>query len=186
MTTDQLDDILVLQLAIAWAGESDTDPRRLGWWRTGMCDEYGGQDLLKRLAPKTWEWAALESARAAAKRVDNRARNQAEDPDHLLTLYRLGFEVDEQLDERLLEIKQNGVSPSTALPKLGEICASWSADRLTGWLGELGESGYTATATGRRLKGNAPNDLCEVAIKLAAALLPLDSDYVLPHFRISR
>ncbi len=186
MTNDQLDEILALQLAIAWAGEADTDPRRLGWWRTAMCDEYGGQDLLKRLTPKTWEWAALESARAAARRVDDRARNRAEDPDHLLTLYRLGFEIDEQLDARLLELKQGGVSPGTALPKLAAIYQSWSADTLTHWLGELGESGYSATAIGRRLKGSAPNDRCEVAKKLAAALLPLDTDYVLPHFRMGR
>ena len=186
MTNDQLDEILALQLAIAWAGEADTEPRRLGWWHTGMCDEYGGQDLLKRVAPKTWEWAALESARAAAKRVDDRARNRAEDPDHLLTLYRLGFEIDERLDERLLDLKQSGVSPSSALPTLAKVCESWSVDRLTRWLGDLGESGYSATATGRRLKGSAPNDLCEVAKKLAAALLPLDSDYGLPHFRMGR
>ena len=37
-----------------------------------MCDEFGGEDLMKRLAPKTWSWAVLESARAAAKRVDDR------------------------------------------------------------------------------------------------------------------
>lgn len=68
LTNDELDEVLVLQLAIAWAGEADTDPTRMGWWRTSMCDEYGGEDLLKRLTPKTWEWAVLESARAAAKR----------------------------------------------------------------------------------------------------------------------
>jgi hypothetical protein len=90
MTNDQLDEVLALQLSIAWAGEANTEPKRMGWWRTGMCDEFGGEDLLKRLTPRTWEWAVLESARAAATKVDDRARNRAEDPDNLITLYRLG------------------------------------------------------------------------------------------------
>ena len=126
---DQLDEVLYLQLAIAWAGEADTDPKRMGWWRTGMCDEYGGEDLLKRLTPKTWQWAALESVRAAAKKVDDRARNQAENPDNLITLYRLGFEIDEQLNERLLELKQSGVPLIEAFPDLEELIEDWS-DRV--------------------------------------------------------
>jgi hypothetical protein len=151
-----------------------------------MCDEFGGEDLLKRLTPKTWHWAVLESARAAAKRVDERARNRAEDPDNLLTLYRLGFEVDEQLDERLLELKQSGTPLSQAFPDFAELQENWSTERFEAWLTECGESSYTATATGRRLKGKAPEESCEAAKRLAAALLPLDKEYVLPHFRMGR
>lgn len=186
MNNEQLDEILKLQLAIAWAGEANTDPRRLGWWRTGMCDEFGGEDLLKRLTPRTWRWAVLESARAAARRVDDRIRRTADDPDNLLTLFRLGFEVDEQLDERLLELKQSGVPVAEVFSDLGDLCANWSTERFENWLGEYGESDYSATATGRRLKGKAPEDPCEAAKKLAATLLPLESDYVLPHFRMGR
>ena len=186
MTNDQLDEVLVIQLVIAWAGEKSTDSPRLGWWRTEMCDEFGGQDLLKRLTPKTWQWAVLESARAAAKRVDEQARSHAEDPDHLLTLYRLGFEADEQLDERLLELKQSCVPVSEALPNLAVIFETWTAERMASWLGKLGESGYSATATGRRLKGKAPRDLSELTKKLAGAFLPLEKEYVLPHFRVGR
>ena len=186
MTNDELDEVLILQLAIAWAGEADTDPKRMGWWRTGMCDEYGGEDLLKRLVPKTWQWAVLESVRAAAKKVDDRARNQSEDPDNLITLYRLGFEIDEQLDERLLELKQSGVPLKDSFPELAELFETWSEDRLKAWLGKLGEAGYSATATGRRLKGAAPKDSGTVARQLAAALLPLAGDYALPYFRIGR
>lgn len=158
----------------------------MGWWRTGMCDEYGGEDLLKRLTPKTWQWAALESVRAAAKKVDDRARNQSEDPDNLITLYRLGFEIDERLDERLLELKQSGVPLNESLPELAALCEEWSDERLKVLLGGLGEASYTATATGRRLKGAAPKDHVSVARQLAAALLPLGSDYALPYFRIGR
>ena len=95
MTDAQLDQILTLQLAVAWAGEANTDPARLGWWRTAMCDVDGGEDLLQRLTPKTWRWGVLESARAAAKKVDERARGRAEDSDNLLTLFRLGIAEEE-------------------------------------------------------------------------------------------
>ena len=186
MTNDQLDEVLALQLSIAWAGEANTEPKRMGWWRTGMCDEFGGEDLLKRLTPKTWEWAVLESARAAATKVDDRARNRAEDPDNLITLYRLGFEIDEQLDERLLELKQSSVPPSEAFPDLASLCESWSKDELEDWLGKLGKSTYSATATGRRLTGKLPTDLSEAAKNLTAALLPLDKEYALPHYRMGR
>ena len=186
MSNEDLDEILKLQLVVAWAGEANTDPPRLGWWRTGMCDEFGGEDLLKRLTPRTWSWAVFESVRAAAKRVDDRIRRTAEDPDHLVTLYHLGFETDEQIDERLLELKQSGVSTNDAFPELAKLCADWSAERFAVWLGKFGESDYSATATGRRLKGKIPGDLCEAAKKLAAAVLPLEKEYVLPHFRVGR
>ncbi len=188
MTREQLDEILRLQIAVAWAGEGATDPPRLGWWRTAMCDEFGGEDLLKRLTPKTWRWTTLESARAAARRVDDRARMRAEDPDHLLTLFRLGFEVDEQLDERLLELKQSGADVDEIFPDFAELSADWSPDKFEAWLASDADSGYSATATGRRLKGQVPENLCDAAKLLTAALLPIDDEYVdvLPHFRTSR
>ena len=147
METSQLDHILKLQLAIAWAGESDTDPPRLGWWRTALRDEYGGEDLLRRLTPRTWQWAALEACRAAAKRVDEAARSTADDADHLLSLYRLGFEIDERLDERLLELKQGGAPPTEAFPDLAELLSEWSRERLESWLGQWGTANFAATAT---------------------------------------
>ncbi|PKN53851.1 MAG: hypothetical protein CVU56_29675, partial [Deltaproteobacteria bacterium HGW-Deltaproteobacteria-14] len=54
-----LDAVLTLQLAVAWAGEADTDPPRLPYWRTALSDPFGGEDLLRRLAPRTWRWAVL-------------------------------------------------------------------------------------------------------------------------------
>ncbi len=51
--TQHLDELLELQLAVAWAGESDTEPGRLGWWRTAMCDEFGGENLMRRVGPNT-------------------------------------------------------------------------------------------------------------------------------------
>ena len=184
METTQLDHILTLQLAIAWAGEANSEPPRMGWWRTALCEEFGGEDLLRRLTPKTWQWAALEACRAAAKMVDGAARRSADDADNLLSLYRLGFEVDERLDERLLELKQGGVLPTEAFPDLKELLSGWSKERLESWLEQWGSADYTTTATGRRLKSEIPEDLTAAASQLAAALLPLADRYALPHFRV--
>ncbi len=186
METSQLDHILKLQLAIAWAGESNADQPRLGWWRTAMCDEYGGEDLLRRLTPRTWQWATLEACRAAAKRVDEAARSTADDADHLLSLYRLGFAIDERLDERLLELKQGGVLPTEIFPDLAELLIEWLKGRFEIWLGQWGSTDYTTTATGRRLKTEVPADLAVAASQLAAAMLPLSDRYALPYFRVKR
>ncbi len=39
---DLLDLILDWQMTIAWAGEANCEPSRLGWWRTDLIDELGG------------------------------------------------------------------------------------------------------------------------------------------------
>jgi len=186
MTPSQLDGILELQLAVAWAGEAVTDPPRLGWWRTGMCDEFGGGDLLRRLTPRTWEWAVLDTCRAAARKVDHETRASADDPDRLVSLYGLGFELDERLDERLLELKQGGSPPAEVFPGLAQLLPEWSRERFEAWLAGCGKVSYTATTTGRRLKGEVPGDLLAAARQLAAALLPLAESYALPHFRRKR
>ena len=75
MLTDvQLDTLLTLQLATAWAGEHSGDEPRLGWWATDMVSEFGGHALFARLTPRTAQWAALEVAREAARRTDAAAR----------------------------------------------------------------------------------------------------------------
>lgn len=184
METIQLDHILTFQVAIAWAGEANSDPPRMGWWRTALCDEFGGEDLLRRLTPKTWQWAALEACRAAAKKVDGAARKSADDADNVVSLYRLGFEVDERLDERFLELKQGRVHPTEALPDLKELFSGWSKEGFESWLKQWGSADYTATATGRRLKPEMPENLSAAASQLVAALLPLTDRYTLPHFRV--
>jgi hypothetical protein len=186
MTDSDLDAILEMQLAVAWAGEAETSPRRLGWWRTAMCDEYGGEDLLRRLAPKTWEWAVLECCRAAAKRVDDRARRAADDADLLVSLFRLGFELDDRLDSRLRELKVGGVSPRDVFPSLGELVSEWSPDRFARWLAAHGTADYTTTATGRRLRGEPGANPSETVARLTAALAPCSAGYALPHYRIRK
>lgn len=105
--TSDLDRLLAAQLAVAWAGESGEE-RRLGWWRTDLVSEFGGHDLFKRLLPHTWAWAALQGAREAARRRDAELRAKANDPDQILSLFSLGFELDERVEERLNELKRSG------------------------------------------------------------------------------
>ena len=38
---DKLDEILALQLSVAWVGEGRSQPRRLGWWQTDLIDDAG-------------------------------------------------------------------------------------------------------------------------------------------------
>ncbi len=186
MNDSQLDEVLKLQLIVAWAGETNVTPPRLGWWRTGMSDEFGGEDLLRRLTPKTWEWAVLESCRAAAVIVDDAARRNAEDADHLVSLYRLGYEVDERLDERLYELKLEGKPPTEVFPEFAELCSEWSQEHFESWVRKCADTRYTGTAIGRRIIGEIPADLSVAARQLVAALAPVAGNYGLPHFRLAR
>jgi hypothetical protein len=182
---DALDRILTLQLAIGWAGEGKTDPPRLSWWRTSLNDEFGGEDLFKRLTPRTWRWAVLEAARAAARKVDAEARSQAADADQLVSLFRLGFELDEQVDDRLAELKRNGIDPAEALPELGKLVASWNADSFKTWLKGLGVVDVSPSSIGRRLKGEPPDDPVATAQALTAAMMPIADRYPAPHYKTS-
>lgn len=180
-----LDAILTLQFLVAWAGEGESEPPRLGWWRTGMVDPDGGEDLFRRLAPKTWRWAALQAAREAARRTDADARARAADADDLYSLYRFGFVVDEQLEQRLADLKREHEVPSDALPQLRRLVERWDRGALQDFLSGLGDAPHKATPTGRQLAGDMPApDLA--ARKLAAALLPLAERYPAPYFRGAR
>jgi hypothetical protein len=182
----ELDGILVAQLAVAWAGEGGEEPR-LCWWRSDLTSEFGGEDLFRRLLPRTWRWATLQGAREAARRRDAEARGKDHDPDNLLSLFRLGFEVDERLDERFQELKDSGKDPPAALPSLGEVISDgWHAEKFAEWVSARGKVDAVTTPAGRRLKGDPPESLALLVQKLVAALAPLGNEYPLPHFRRRR
>jgi hypothetical protein len=179
----ELDRILTAQLAIAWAGEGGEEPR-LGWWRSDLTSEFGGEDLFQRLLPRTWRWATLQGAREAARRRDAEARRKDHDPDSLLSLFRLGFEIDERLDERFQELKTSGKNPVEALPSLSTVVGDrWHREKFAGWVSTHGNVDVVTTPAGRRLKGEPPESLGLLVQKLVAALAPLGDDYPLPHFR---
>lgn len=184
--SETLDEILTIQLLVAWAGEEGDEPRRLGWWRTAMLDEFGGEDLFQRLLPNTWRWAVLETARAAAKKVDGQHRGKASDPDQLFSLYRLGFAIDEALDDRFAELKRNVAEPVEALPGLERTKSKWKRDAFLAWLGDLAPVEYSATPAGRQLKGKEPADLVAAVKALAAAHAQPGDTYPAPHYRRAR
>lgn len=186
MTNAALDEILTLQLAFAWAGESapDADERRLGWWRTDMVAEFGGQALMKRLTPRTFEWAVLEAVRDAAWAVDARARQADAGADDLVSLFHLGHPIDEQLDDRLLAHKSAGVMPKQALPRLAELTsAPWNKEAFLRWLAAGPVPKHAAEKAGLRIKAAAPTSPIERARTLAALLATLPDHYPAAHFR---
>jgi len=179
----EIDFLLTNQLIVAWAGESGEDGR-LGWWRCDLTSEYGGQDLFRRLLPYTWQWAVFQAVREAARKRDAEVRRQESDPDRIVTLFFMGHEIDQKLDERLQYLKRSGRLPLTALAGLSEIFGrEWNRECFIDWVQGHGESNYTTTSIGRRIKGNVPASL-ELRVQgIVAALWPLSDKYPLSHYK---
>jgi len=183
-----LDAVLALQLAVAWAGEGLCRPARLGWWQTDLVDEGGGGYLFRQLLPQTHAWATLEAVRATARRLDRQARERMAEPERMRTLFFWGFRIDEKLDERLAGHKRDGSTPHETLALLGELPsfaldAPFDRDAFETFL----TSGAPAVKTrvvpgGRQLVGEIPDALALRARRLAAALLPLAEHYPAPFF----
>lgn len=181
-----IDFALAAQIAIAWAGEAGEESR-LGWWRSDLMSEFGGEDLFKRLLPHTWDWAVVQAVREAARRHDAQARSKVHDPDSVVSLYHFGFALDERLDERLLELKREGAHPGHALPHYGALIAeSWRREAFVDWIRQHGASEFEAAPSGRQLRGPLPDSLEEIVRRLIAALDPLPERYPMPHFRSPR
>ena len=177
-----LDHALTAQLYVAWAGEGGEEPR-LAWWRTELVSEFGGHDLFQRLAPSTWQWAALQGAREAARRVDAAARRRADAADRLVTLFRLGVEVDELVEQRLVDLKTTQAAPHQALPGLPDFReTAWNRGAFSRWLDDRAPVDSTTTLVGRRLAGAVPDSLSMCVDALLRALVPLADDYTAPHF----
>lgn len=146
-------------------------------------DEAGGGDFLVRLLPQTHAWAALEAVREAARRVDAKARAKMAEPDGVRTLFFLGFEVDEQLDDRLMALKHGGTSPSAALSLPVKLTGDFDRDALMARL-QGGDAVYAVVPGGRQLKGKLPGKPELVVQKLAAALVPCSEQYPLPFYKL--
>jgi len=178
-----IDQILTAQIAVGWAGEAG-DEARLGWWRSDLVSEYGGEDLFKRLLPHTWQWAVLQGVREAAMRHDAALRAKDHNPDRLLSLFNLGSELDERIEERLQDLKRAGGVPTTALPGLAELLQhEWSSSHFTEWAEAHAKADYTTAPVGRRINAAPPSSPETMVSQLVAALLPLGNEYPLPHFR---
>lgn len=180
-----LDNLLTAQFAIGWAGEGGEEPR-LGWWRTDLQSEFGGEDLFRRLLPHTWDWAVFQSLREAARRKDAELRSEAHDAEEIVSLFSLGFEVDERVDDRLADLKRSRVAPTVALPGLKDVVsATWNPDHFVEWLDGHGSVDFTNVPAGRRLKGKQPDSLELTVSNLLAGFKPFSDSYPLPHYRSS-
>ena len=185
ITDTALDQILALQLTVAWAGEGLCRPPRLGWWRTDLVDEAGGGDLFARLLPKTHLWASLEAVRWAAIHADRRGRAQVANPDSVRTLFHFGFTVDEMIEERLRTHKHAVRPPGEALPLPMDIRHTFSPGVFEQGLRlSEGSAQHQVVPSGRQMKGEMPSDPARAAQCLAAALLPLSERYPLPFYHL--
>ncbi len=183
LSSPQLDEILALQLTVAWAGEAAGDPARLGWWRSDLVDAEGGGDLFARLVPKTAAWASLILVRAVAMRIDEAAREKLAGGDTAWTLFHFGFAVDEQLTDRLAYHRSHQHVPAEVLGPRFLATRPWSTRALEEMLRSLGSPKVTLTPAGRKVEARAVSAALEAAPLLAAALLPLParSSYPMPY-----
>jgi len=181
-----LDAILVRQIVVGWAGEAGEE-KRMGWWRTDLVSEFGGEDLFKRLLPTTWSWAVLQGVREAASRLDAELRAQSHDADELITLFSFGFSIDERLEDRFQHHKLSGEAPTVALPGLTSIVTEhWNRESFEDWAKGHGKVTVEKLPVGRRLRGDVPESLELLAKNLVAGLAPLSNEYPMPHYRRSR
>jgi hypothetical protein len=189
MSLDGLDDVLATQFVVAWAGEGKSKPRRFGWWDTDLIDENGGGDLMARLAPRTHAWAALEAVREAARRVDATARGKHGDSDRLRTIFFLGFELDERLNDRLASHKRAGHPPRDVLPLPTSFTlgADFPRDKVVAHLAPQKPPAFeTVPPIGRELKQSIPAAVGDMVRTLAGALVPPADDYPMPFWRTKR
>ncbi len=177
-----LDRILELQFVVAWAGEGRAQPPRQPWWRTNWIDEYGGYDLLARMAPRTAAWAQYELARKAARTVDARGLDKQADAENIRTLFHQGPALDMELAERLLEHKKSESNPVETLPGLGITQEDWDPETFATYLRGLGEPrNFVNEPFGKRLTGDAPDEPVTRTRTLAQGLLPLSDTFPRPY-----
>lgn len=180
-TKAEIDHILTAQILIAWAGEGGEEPR-LNWWRTDLISEFGGEDLYQRLLPNTWQWATLQSAREAARRTDADIRKRDHNPDRILSLYALGFNLDERVEERFNDHKRSKRNPTDALPGLSMLQKPWRKQTFIEWIEKHNKVETVPALIGRRIRGQAPPDPTQSINRLIAGLAPLTDTYPLPHY----
>lgn len=169
---EQLDEILSVQLLLAWAGETPGgDVPRLGWWKTDVIDEDGGGDLWKRLLPRTQRWAGLDAARRAAILTDAKLRHASTRADQQLTLFHFGLALDELLAERLAHHVLEAKPPLEVLPLLKALERFDRAQLVTTLAAGDLDASFKVSPEGRQLKKAASESLPARARRLALALL---------------
>ena len=75
------------------------------------------------------------------------------DPDRIVSLFSLGFELDERIEERLKDLKHSGQTPDEALPGLAVAGDGWHPDRFWDWVSGHGEADAVASPAGDGSRG---------------------------------
>ena len=183
LSPPELDEILALQLNVAWAGEAAGEPARLGWWKSDLVDPEGGGDLFARLVPRTAAWASLILVREAARRVDAATREQLGRGDRLVTLFHWGFAIDEQLGDRLAFHRHERHQPGQVFGSGYLVGKPWSKEGLEAKLSSFGKPQVQIAPGGREVQAKGARGV-ELARLLASALLPLAPKYPLPYVEV--
>lgn len=182
---EELDVVLMLQFLVGWAGEGLTDPPRLGWWSTQLLDKWGGEDLFKRLLPRTFEWALLEAVRKVAIQVDRQKRLNLAQPDNVCTLFFWGFRIDEKLEERLSFHKQNRSKPQDILDFPLDLKKEFDRKAFDEAIQLLNpEISWEIVPEGREIKDAMPESIADAAKNLVLGLIPVADKYPMPFYRI--
>ncbi len=182
---EELDAVLMLQFFIAWAGEGLTDPPRLGWWSMQLLDEWGGEDLFKRLFPRTFQWALLEGVRKVAIQADRQKRTNLAQPDAVRTLFFWGFGIDEKLEERLSFHKQNASNPYAVLNFPLDLRKEFNEQAFEQAIKSLNsEIAFKIVPEGREIEDVMPESIADTAKNLVSGLIPLADRYPMPFYRI--
>lgn len=182
LAPDDLDEMLALQLTVAWAGEAAGEgaSRRLGWWGSDLVDPEGGGDLFARLVPNTAPWASLVLVREAARAIEHEALAAFHDRDAMWTPFHFGFAIDEQLSDRLAEHRRARRAPGEALGERFAVGMTWTTGALPSYLERLGTPSVDTVPNARQVttRFSSPVHACRL---LCAALLPLEKRYPLPY-----
>ncbi len=187
----ELDEVLAVQMTVAWAGETGPDevpgvPTRLGWWRSDLVDEMGGQDLLRRMFRRTGQWSALASAREVATVTERGLRRSLGERDQVVSLFALGFERDEALEHRVRTLKRTQADPDSLPWPVARRGFSVDLLRAAFCGGRWAQTEFAVVPGGRLLRGPPPGDLRETVGRLAAATFlttPLPPQYPLAFYR---
>jgi hypothetical protein len=185
LTPDQLDELLMWQLLVAWGGEraNEAEPR-LAWWNTDLCDPDGGGDFLARLLPITHQWAGLRGAREAARRTELRAMRALGGAQRVQSLFWLDRTTDEALEERIDHYAVHAQqAPEDAL-RWAYPLAQWDRARFEAALAGASDkksSAYEAVSGGRRVRSLGEGaTVVDRARALVGALVPLVDAYPMP------
>jgi hypothetical protein len=116
--------------------------------------------------------------------VDAECRDKLSASDRVQTLFHLGFEIDEQLCDRVAEHRRHRRSPADVLGDGLAVGGAWSPEAFARRLAAFGAPKVEVTTGGRRVKAKKLAPL-EAARQLAAALLPLSERYPLPYLETS-